>query len=53
MPQPKKKQSLDKWMSSCMGSNEMQKSFPNQKQRLAVCYSKYRKKHGKKSAPKK
>ena len=50
IPKAKKGQSLDSFMSGCMGSKVMKKEFPNQKQRLAICYSRFRKKHGKKSA---
>ena len=53
IPKARKGQSLDSFMSGCMGSEVMKKEYPEQKVRLGVCYSQYRKKHGKKSAPKK
>lgn len=37
LPSPKKKESSDKFISSCMSS--LKDEFPNEKQRLAVCYS--------------
>jgi len=37
LPSPKKNQSSDKFISSCMSS--LKSEFPNEKQRLAVCYS--------------
>lgn len=37
LPSPKKKESSDKFIASCMSS--LKSEFPNEKQRLAVCYS--------------
>jgi hypothetical protein len=53
MPTPKKNQSKEDWMAMCMGSPEERKTFPDQKQRAAVCFSKWtnrNKKKGKGSA---
>lgn len=36
---PSKKESKNEFISSCM--SELSKEFPNQKQRAAVCYSKW------------
>lgn len=42
MPSPKKGESEKDFVSRCTGDPESVKSFPDQKQRLAVCYSKYK-----------
>jgi hypothetical protein len=44
IPSPKKNQEEDDFISSCMGSETMNKEYPNQKQRAAICYSQYRRK---------
>lgn len=49
MPEPMKGQTQEKWMSMCMGSPESRKSFPEQKQRAAVCLSKWRNRNKKKA----
>ena len=36
----------DNFISRCMSNDTMQKEFSDQKQRLAVCYSQWRKVHG-------
>lgn len=42
MPIPKKRkdESDKEFVSRCMGDSTMNKEFPDQKQRAAVCYSK-------------
>ena len=42
MPNPKKTESEQEFVSRCMGSDEMKSEFSDQEQRAAVCYSKYR-----------
>ena len=42
LPTPKKNQTEDEFVSSCMGNAVMMKDYTDQKQRLAVCYSQYR-----------
>jgi len=44
LPTPSEGQSEDDFIASCMSSDTMQKEFPDRKQRLAVCYSQFRKK---------
>lgn len=44
MPTPRKDQTEEEWMHECMGSQEMMKSFPQMKQRVAVCISKWKNK---------
>lgn len=39
IPTPSKKESKNEFISSCM--SELSKEFPDQKQRAAVCYSKW------------
>lgn len=34
-----------KWISSCMSNETMKKEYPKQKQRLAVCYSQWRRRN--------
>src|SRR5262249_50014604 len=41
MPNPRKGESHDDWMQRCMGDEEQQRSFPDEKQRAAVCESKW------------
>jgi len=41
-----------KFMSRCMGDRIMKKEYPDTKQRVAVCFSSWRKKHGGKSPTK-
>lgn len=43
IPQPKKGEPSKVFMQRCMSSDVMQKEFPDQKQRAAVCYSTLRK----------
>jgi hypothetical protein len=44
LPTPKKNQEESDFIASCMGSETMNKEYPNQKQRAAVCYSQYSRK---------
>jgi hypothetical protein len=44
LPTPKKNQEEDSFIASCMGSETMNKEYPNQKQRAAICYSQYNRK---------
>lgn len=46
MPEPREGETQDKFISRCMSSDEMQKDYPEQDRRVAVCFSKWRKKHG-------
>tara|TARA_Y100001937_G_scaffold109591_1_gene154412 strand:+ start:36600 stop:36818 length:219 start_codon:yes stop_codon:yes gene_type:complete len=41
LPSPKKEQSKDEFINSCMADSTMRKEFTNQSQRAAVCYSQY------------
>lgn len=43
LPRPRKGQKESGFISSCMSSEIMKKEFPEQKNRLGVCYSLYRK----------
>lgn len=47
IPTPSKKESKDDFVSSCM--SDLSKDFPDQKQRAAVCYSKWEDKKSKAS----
>lgn len=49
IPTPKKGQSKSEFISQCMGNPTMINEFPDQKQRAAVCYSKYEDKKSKAS----
>lgn len=42
MPDPHKSESHDEFVSRYMASEEARKTYPNEKQRMAVAYSKYR-----------
>jgi hypothetical protein len=39
MPRPKRNEAAESFIGRFMGSGEAQKSFPSQKQRLAVAYA--------------
>lgn len=41
MPTPRKGEKRKDWLDRCMGSDEQKKSFPDDKQRYAVCQSKW------------
>ena len=42
LPSPRGKQNKKDFISNCMSSEKMKKEFPNDKQRLAVCYSQHK-----------
>jgi len=42
MPKPKKQEKQSDYISRCMGNDEMKSKYPEQDQRLAVCYSYWR-----------
>ena len=44
IPTPRKNESSDAFISRCMGDDVMNREYPDQKQRAAVCYSKLRRK---------
>ncbi len=46
IPTPSKGEDKNAFISRCMSSEVMQKEFPDQKQRSAVCYSKWREHEG-------
>lgn len=41
---PKKTEKQKDFVSRCAGDSTMVKEFPNQKQRIAVCYSQFKRK---------
>jgi hypothetical protein len=43
IPNPKKSEEQSDFVSRCMGDETMNKEFPDQKQRAAVCYSQFKK----------
>jgi len=45
LPTPRKGQSQDKFINSCMSSEIMKKEYPDNKQRLAVCFSQFKRKN--------
>lgn len=44
MPKPRKGEKKQDFISRCMGDDESKKTFPNQKQRAAFCYSQWKRK---------
>ena len=44
MPSPRKDEKERQFISRCVSSNEAKKSFPDQKQRVAFCYSQWKNK---------
>jgi hypothetical protein len=42
LPTPSKGEKEQEFVSRCMGSDVMNKEFPEQKQRAAVCYRQFR-----------
>ena len=44
LPKPSKNEKQSEFVSKCMGDNMMNKDFPDQKQRAAVCYSQFKRK---------
>lgn len=49
MPQPSRGENLSQFMARFMGSKEARSDFPDQKQRAAVAYSKFRKRKKRKA----
>ena len=47
LPVPKKSESKDDFISRCMGNETMKDEYPDNDQRLAVCYSQWKKKEKK------
>jgi hypothetical protein len=45
MPEPGEKETQEEFVGRCMGNSVMNTDYPDQKQRAAVCYSQWRKKH--------
>lgn len=50
LPTPKKGQKEEEFIASCMASPTMNKEYPNQKQRAAICYSQFSRKKKKAKA---
>lgn len=48
MPEPRDNENKSEWMQRCMNSEESKKSFPDSKQRYAVCINKWENKNKKK-----
>ena len=46
LPEPSEGQTEDEFIESCMKADVTNKDFPDEKQRLAVCFSQYRKARG-------
>ena len=44
LPTPNSGESQQAFVSRCMGSDVMNREYPEQKQRAAVCYSQFRRK---------
>lgn len=42
LPSPQSGQNKKQFVSSCMSNKTMTEEFPNEKQRVTVCYSKYK-----------
>jgi hypothetical protein len=42
LPVPNEGEKQQEFISKCMGSDVMNKEFPDQKQRAAVCYKQFR-----------
>lgn len=42
IPQPRSGESENEFISRCMSDESMQREFPRQQQRLAVCYDQLR-----------
>jgi hypothetical protein len=45
LPTPRAGQSQSDWIKSCMSNRTMKKEFPDNKQRLGVCYSQWKRKN--------
>lgn len=46
LPTPRKGEKQDEFISRCMSDETAKREFPNNKQRQAVCFSQWRRKHG-------
>ncbi len=44
LPTPRKNESQSNFIPRCMSNAEMKREFPEQKRRLAVCFSQFRRK---------
>lgn len=44
LPTPKKGEGQSSFVSRCMSNTQAKKDFPNRQQRLAVCFSRFKKK---------
>lgn len=42
LPKPEKNEKQDEFISRCMSSEIMKKDYPDNKQRVAVCFSQYK-----------
>lgn len=51
LPLPKSGEKEDVFIPRCMGNETMKSEFPDRKQRTAVCYSRWRKKHSGSAPP--
>lgn len=47
IPTPRKKEKSQEFINRCMDSEVMKREFPENKQRVAVCYKQLRKARGK------
>ena len=45
MPNPNKGEQREDFLARCISSEESKKTFPDQQQRIAFCYSQWRKAH--------
>jgi hypothetical protein len=50
IPSPKKDEEQKDFISRCMGNDTMNKEYPDEKQRAAVCYSQWKEKKKKSKA---
>ncbi len=53
LPKPRKGESKKDFISRCMSNKAMQREFPEQEQRVAVCHTQWRRVHGGKPPKKK
>jgi len=44
LPKPSKNQKQSEFISKCAGDEAMNKEFPDKKQRVAICYSQFKRK---------
>jgi len=51
LPKPKNSEEQDEWIKRCMSNDSMKKEFPDNDQRLAVCFQKWRDKDKKDFTP--